>query len=120
MPTNFRRADRSPEGLYRLSPMPGQYVNLSAGQGPNFAGAGSEIRSDAGGFSSSGLGLSSSSDVQVFLNDNRGYVTFSDSVSEQEARSQAAASCQELGLTARNQAAVAMPNGNKNMPFVCS
>lgn len=114
------QAEKSPEGLYRLSPMPGQYVNLSASQGPNFAGSGAEIKSGTGGFSNAGSSLSGSSDVQVFLNDNRGYVTFTDSVTEQEARAQASASCQEVGLTARNQAAVKMPNGNKNMPFVCS
>lgn len=114
------RAEKSPEGIYRLSPMPGQYVNLNASGGPNFVGSGSEIKSNSGGFSNAGMGLSSASDVRVFLNDNRGYVTFAKSANEQDARAQASASCQELGLTARSQPAVTMPNGNRNMPFVCS
>ncbi len=115
------KAEKSPEGLYRLSPMPGQYVNLSASQGPNFVGSGSEIKGGAGAFSNTDVGLSSnSSDLRVYMNDNRGYVNFADSVTEQEARAQATASCQEQGLTARSQAAVSMPNGSKNMEFVCA
>ncbi len=115
------KAEKSAEGLYRLNPMPGQYVNLSASQGPNFVGSGAEIKSGNGAFSNSDVGLSSSSsDLRVYINDNRGYVNFADSMSEQEARAQASASCQEMGLSARSQPAVAMPNGSKNLEFVCA